>query len=395
MAPEAPRHRVYLVPGFFGFTHMGGEAARLLYFEHVREFLLARFQERGLRAEVVDVASHPTAGLDVRAQDVIRAMGETATGDDATLHLIGHSTGGLDARNVVSARLAAQAPGYVQRVRTVVSVATPHHGTPLATFFHQDKRGETMLRLLSIFTLFALRRNSPFKVLAFRLFYEISRAGDSLGFGKTLPDLIAHMLADLPPEEYRTLTTYLDQLSTDQGLIRELMPDYLEGFNRDTPDVPGVRYGSVVTGAQPPSAEGWSEAVLGNPQPNLTDLLSLRLLDPEPQMIYGAYSYLYLKATQGLDALHAPVPSDAQATLLRNTLGNVYPNLCDGIVPTRSQVWGELLHVARADHLDVLGHFDEPPGYVSWLKSGSHFRRTQFEALWQRVFDFLVPPGTA
>lgn len=393
----ARKQRVYLIPGFFGFTHLGSEGdSRLVYFGHVRDFLLARLRERGLDAEVVPVAPHPTASLPTRAQDVLRAMGETASGDDADLHLVGHSTGGLDARGIVSARMAAEAPDFVKRVRSVVTLATPHHGTPLATFFHEDRRGETLLRLLYLFTTFSLRRGPrPLLFAVFRLFYDISRAGDSLGFGRALPDLLARMLGNLRPAEFESLMAFVEQLGTNQGLIEALTPDGMDGFNRDTPDVPHVRYASVVTGAPPPSPEGWFDAVLDKPRPRLRELLSPRLLDPDPQLIYGIYTWLYLKSAPRPGGPRPPEPTPEQAELLRSALGDVYASLSDGIVPSRSQVWGELLHVAKADHLDVLGHYEEEPQHVSWLKSASHFRGPQFDALWRHVADFVARSGTA
>lgn len=79
--------------------------------------------------------------------------------------------------------------------------------------------------------------------------------------------------------------------------------------------------------------------------------------------------------------------------------------MSDGIVPTRSQAWGDVVHAAVADHLDVLGHFRGPshdPPHVDWLVTGSGFDRTRFEALWSDVTRFLtagadateVPAGT-
>jgi hypothetical protein len=53
-------------------------------------------------------------------------------------------------------------------------------------------------------------------------------------------------------------------------------------------------------------------------------------------------------------------------------------------------VWGELVSAVVADHLDVIGHFDEAPDYVGWLKSGSHFRSTTFNGVWNQVLDFMV-----
>jgi len=69
------------------------------------------------------------------------------------------------------------------------------------------------------------------------------------------------------------------------------------------------------------------------------------------------------------------------------------PDANDGIVPTRSQVWGHVVHAAVADHLDVLGHFRDAahhPPHVDWLVSGSGFDRVRFEALWADVAHFLV-----
>jgi len=69
------------------------------------------------------------------------------------------------------------------------------------------------------------------------------------------------------------------------------------------------------------------------------------------------------------------------------------PAANDGIVPTISQVWGRVVHVAVADHLDVLGHFRDAahvPPHIDWLVSGSHFDRRRFEALWADVVRFLA-----
>ena len=62
-------------------------------------------------------------------------------------------------------------------------------------------------------------------------------------------------------------------------------------------------------------------------------------------------------------------------------------------MPTRSQVWGHVLHAAIADHLDVLGHFRDAshdPPHVDWLVTGSGFDRARFEVLWGDVTRFLT-----
>src|SRR5437870_914706 len=129
------KHHIYLVPGFFGFTNLG----ELVYYGHVRDFLVAEFARRGIEAEVVAILSHPTASIRQRAGDLLRAVKETAGEDGGPIHLVGHSTGGLDSRLFVSPgaslRENLDLEPYASRVCSVVTVSTPHAGTPLASFF--------------------------------------------------------------------------------------------------------------------------------------------------------------------------------------------------------------------------------------------------------------------
>ena len=386
------KHRVYLIPGFFGFTHMGEKPnERIVYFGHVRDVLEEGFRKRGHTVEVEAVTSHPTANIQVRSQLALRALAETASRDDAHLHLIGHSTGALDSRAVVSTWMPLEAPELLGRVRSVVSVAGPHHGTPLANFFHKDRQGEMLLRLLWLFTVFALRRGSrPMTFLAFRLFYMLSQAGHQLGFQETLADSITRMLAHLTPTEQKTLEEFLSQVGKDQSLIEDLMPARVDDFNRRTPDQPNVRYGSVVTGAPPPSLRGLLQCMTGKEHPGLGDLVAWRTLDPEPKVVYGAYAFLHKKSDPEAETLRTPEPTQDQGRALRDSFGEGFHAWSDGIVPTRSQVWGELISAVVSDHLDIIGHFDEPPRYVGWLKSGSCFRSTEFNGAWNRVLDFMV-----
>ena len=65
----------------------------------------------------------------------------------------------------------------------------------------------------------------------------------------------------------------------------------------------------------------------------------------------------------------------------------------DGVVPTRSQVWGDVIHAARADHHDVIGHFHAPrvdPPHYDWLTTGSGFDAAAFASVWNAVADFLA-----
>ena len=55
-------------------------------------------------------------------------------------------------------------------------------------------------------------------------------------------------------------------------------------------------------------------------------------------------------------------------------------------MPTLSQLHGRVVHVARADHLDVVGHYTLAGGSTgNWLPSGAGFTREAFEAVWDSV----------
>jgi triacylglycerol lipase len=70
---------------------------------------------------------------------------------------------------------------------------------------------------------------------------------------------------------------------------------------------------------------------------------------------------------------------------LRKRLDPVPPEgASDGIVPVRSQVWGNLIWAGLGDHLDVMGHFGGTGGraaHVDWLCSGAGFDRDRFDGM--------------
>ncbi|NOK15828.1 esterase/lipase family protein [Corallococcus carmarthensis] len=369
----ANRHRVYLVPGFFGFTQMGDkETERIAYFQNVPRLLQQRFKERGIDAQVHAVASSPTSGLEARARDVFQEMARTANEDDAQLHLVGHSTGGLDARSVVSPRMAQEAPAFVKRVRSVVTIATPHHGTPLASFFHEGDVGKTLLRYLWLFTFLTLHRKAmPFRTAALQACYWLVLKSEQAKLPPNLFNQIVRLTADLSEGEREDLIRFFSQVGENQTLIQDLMPASMRAFNATTADREGVRYGSVVTGAPPPKR-------------------AIPLLLTPDTLLHGIFSFLHAKSAPLSPELQIPARTAAQSQSLQDVFGRKFEPRSDGIVPSRSQVWGRVLHVAVADHMDVMGHFDQPPEYISWLKSGSDFQEPQFQAMWERVIDFTV-----
>jgi triacylglycerol lipase len=93
-------------------------------------------RRRGVEARSVRCATQPTASTprraDARQRQVIDSGGRRAT----ELHFIGHSTGGLDVRMLLTPGLKTARGESAERIalptRTATTVTMPHHVTPLA-----------------------------------------------------------------------------------------------------------------------------------------------------------------------------------------------------------------------------------------------------------------------
>ncbi len=114
---RGPPLPVVLVHGLFGFDRIGVPGVRFDYFRGIARHL----ETLGCHAHAVRL---PAAGsVPERARELVAAI-------DALPHphidLIAHSLGGLDARYALTHL------GLARRVRSLVTVGTPHHGTPLA-----------------------------------------------------------------------------------------------------------------------------------------------------------------------------------------------------------------------------------------------------------------------
>ena len=125
----------------------------------MRRILAARFAALEVDARIHVVRTHPTTSLPRRASRVAETIAATAGSGDGPIHLIGHSSGGLDVRLLTAPGVALPTRLDVERlatrVRTVVTVSTPHHGTPLASFF-TTLQGQRLLQLLALGTIYVL-----------------------------------------------------------------------------------------------------------------------------------------------------------------------------------------------------------------------------------------------
>ncbi len=368
-------HAIYLIPGFFGFTNLG----RLRYFTHVDRFLRERCAERGIEARVHVVRTHPTASLAKRAALVVESVARTLRGRSEIVHLIGHSTGGIDARLAATPGVVLPTELDVERwagrVRSVVGVSSPQHGTPLAAAL-TTRRGQRTLALLSLVTSYVLR----FGHLPLSVLLGIAAAfgrGETRGEGTLIDDLSQQLLEDFSLARRRAVGRLLREVFEDQSLLLQLTPEAMDLFAATVRDRPGVRYGSVVTRSRPP---GLSTTLAAG-------------LDPGAQAIHAIYGAIYRLSAKARPAA-TPQPSATQRRALRRAYGKVSGvHANDGIVPTRAQLHGHVIAAVRGDHLDVIGHFNDPasdPPHFDWLTTGSGFDRARFEAVWDGVLGFLL-----
>jgi hypothetical protein len=367
-----------LIPGFLGIENLG----EVVYFGHVSEFLTRSFQDCGIDARIHPIRNYATSSIRKRTVRLLDTIAKEAGSSDEPLHLIGHSTGGLEARLLcspgTSLRGAQNVEQVARRVRTIVTVATPHRGTPLASFF-TTRFGVQLLSVLSLGTLYVLRFGRlPLSVVVRLAALFVHMHGRLGRLEHTVADqLFEQLLGDFSADRRDELSGLFNDIAQDQALMPQLMPDSMDMFDAAVGDREGVLCGSVVTSTKPASLR--SAFRLG--------------LDPYAQATHVLFGALR-KLTSEMSDQYLPDLTPSQLDQLERAFGSVpAAGDNDGIVPSLSQVWGEIIHLTEADHFDVIGHFagprDVPPHY-DWLTSGSEFDRASFERLWGDVTHFIA-----
>ncbi len=367
------RHHVVLVPGLFGFAQLGG----FDYFVHVEEALASRFAEAGVECNFVLVPSPPTASIVKRTQ-VLREEIEKACGSaTGPIHLVGHSTGGLDARLLACPTAQPEAPSWFGRVKNVVTISTPHYGSPLAQYFGTIA-GSTMLNALSIFTFVTLRFGGPPLTLLSPLIASLGRIDQALGLDIKVFERTTDLLLAFIEEQGQTeVRDWFAGIRRDQGALLQLTPEAMDVFNAAVEDNPGLRYGCVVTRVPTP---GPIRVAAG-------------IRSPIAALSAAFFSTLYVGASIPSKTYPAPTPTSEIQAYIEDKIGRELDDtLNDGFVPTKSQVWGNVLWAGAADHLDTMGHFhgEADTSHTDWLVSGAGFREEHFDEVMDAIAEFQL-----
>ncbi len=371
-------HRVYFVPGMFGFGSLAGYD----YFHHVRDALSVRYADAGVELSTEVVPTPPTSSLRHRARMLAKAVRQSAGDSDDPIHLVGHSTGGLDVRLVLSptSDLASDAERlrWRSRVRTAISINTPHYGTPLASYF-ATVSGTRVLYALSLLTVVSLTVGEPSLAVFSKLLAGLGGIEQLFGGDMRLIGRASDLILRYVDTAGRTeISDFLEKIRTDQGAIVQIMPEAMDLFNAAAEDDSTVRYGSLATAAPPPQAIRFAK----------------RVRSPYAALTAAMYSTLYGFTSQRPKMYPYATPTPEQAELFEKTFEHpITDRTNDGVVPTLSMIWGELLWCADGDHLDVLGHFhddQEPRVHVDWMTSGANFSRERFGAAMDAVARFQL-----
>ncbi|AEO64521.1 uncharacterized protein THITE_2110748 [Thermothielavioides terrestris NRRL 8126] len=124
---ETPEHPIVLAHGLLGFAELKLAGSLLpgipgiQYWRGIKEALSAN------HAEVITTSVPPSGTIEKRAAKLAEDIEAQARG--RSVNIVAHSMGGLDARYMIS----QLQPAGVD-VKSLVTVGTPHHGSPFADF---------------------------------------------------------------------------------------------------------------------------------------------------------------------------------------------------------------------------------------------------------------------
>jgi hypothetical protein len=366
---------VVLIPGIFGFASFGARE-RIRYFDGAEDVLT---QGLPVARDHIHVHKPPPTGSLVRRvrslHDLIRSL---PVSDEARVHLVGHSTGGLDARLLVNRKFLLHGVADSERAEAwdrlgkIVTLSAPMYGTPVAhdldDDFHfavfvlvyvaaiLDKAGKLrharVLRAIWDTTLAALRGERPLRVGA-------------------IPALI-DVLGD--QDATAEVVKFFENIDADASLIYDLTPGLMEELDSHIAGGEVLGMFHFVTVAPPPK---------------------FRLRWPDEELMRWIYGRFYDATAAGAFTHRVPQSlssqalqsSDSRAVLAARLVDTDKAN--DGVVPSGSQMLdGNGASLVLGDHLDVVGHFPSEKT-LALFKSGAGFDARAFRALWSDIAAVL------
>jgi hypothetical protein len=382
-------HAVFLVPGLLGFENF----STFTYFaDRVVAALRAGLEQSWLGpVPVLAVPIPPTAGLRERQRRLVKTLADRLHSVEhghtpLQVHLVGHSTGGVDANLLTHDRplgggswadIDPRAPELRERIRTVISLASPHQGTciardPLALLLSaRDPRG--LPAFLSVFGKF---------------------------LASVIGDFETQTLATSLLREGEKTLHFADSLFTRWGLLDDLQPTRDPRQPNQKQDV--LRRSFVTIAGRP---------ILGQTETPIEDAFFRELSRRAAGWATGAAETGPL-VQASVARLQRALDEEADELVLKG-VGIELPARLDaghndGVVNAARQLVDpsnpdELAGIVVADHFDVVGYYDrymfradeqgdEQTTQVlsGLLHSGSGFRDDQFFELYRRIGNVIA-----
>jgi len=431
-SPSPKRFHIVLVPGFGGFDALG----QVEYYGGITPL----FQTWKGRQPVVlhYFDNFPTAAVVTRAHRLEKflakriARGEIAAGDEVTL--VGHSTGGLDIRQVlynwqdpgreppvIDGEIRVEPERIVEHVRRVVFLSVPHWGTNIADWV----RAHTALRKMVVTDLRGVVTGSQVPLLDW---IEDQVAGGAAlltgsGLLRGAQDCLTEAdesidnggperIADAQ-EAASQLALYVRHMASDFRVIHDLTsqcpvsgPLSPAHFNTDqrARELNWWRHAGIDARSYVTLGRRPFHFATGHPAPRweLANPCTYPEIAKDSAMSKGTdivYRVCYRACAGG--PFQRPAGGGNVTRRLNGSPRHeieVWDN--DGIVNTASMPWpiGDNVLVA-GDHLDIVGHYKAvkaAPGFgrtyqrYDSFKSESGFKDRAFEEVWHEIFEFCA-----
>ncbi|HLK40742.1 MAG TPA: hypothetical protein VKU41_28510 [Polyangiaceae bacterium] len=367
---------IILVPGLFGFAKIGD----IEYFSAARGLLI---RATGIQ-DVTPLATPPTGPLWRRVDALHRAVLDKRAHGATRVHLVGHSTGGVDVRLLTNSKYVwpggptgADRTSFFDSIGAVVPISAPQKGTPIA----RRLRG-TLESFIPTFFL-----------VSFLAKYESGEAGRAEAVEERL-ELILRALArslalrsgdltsidplgGLPEGTAAALGAFLQEIVEDHPLIHELTPFAMNALNEKIAPESGARaldLAPFVTVAPPPAV-------------HLSDVRFHGGLSPVQRLFYAAsYEETRLRPLE-----FGPLPEGPWIGKPSDDVLQSATTAQDGVVPAASQTMdGRAEGLVYGDHLDVVGHYPGAElGGATVFDSGADFDDARMTQLWNAVANVI------
>jgi hypothetical protein len=432
---------VVLVPGFFGFGRLGD----FFYFaDRVGATLRGALEARvGRAVPVLSIASEPASSLASRQKTLLAQLHrvDSLLEGPARYHLVGHSAGGVDADLLTMAQpLCSEktcsgktcsgqtwehydSHGIRARIRSITTIASPHHGTNLSNssavgflrdpLHHLDGAAQAARLSLHLAAMVA-QRSLTLDALA-----GVAQSGSATRQFLLHLVLDQDLLQDLEPSRMEALRA---------KSLRALFPQTVT-FATCAPDVSEARapQPALFSKARAPQPARVSKAQA--PQParvSQTEARQSVASDGVPRSCDRFFALLQELTAQNAASSATTVEAlqlleRSSALIIRNPSAHLAAfdaGSSDGVVNTARQI---LLPGSRdrcaapagspepifggcivADHADVIGHYDRrdplsfgPDGKTRpindrFFRSGAGFGDDQFFKLYERVAEWVA-----